>query len=48
MGQIIAGWVKGGLLIAIVPWVFVGMIGLGVGLRALGVKVEDDEKKSDA
>lgn len=48
MGQIIAGWVKGGLLIAVIPWVLVGMIGLGVGLRALGVKVEDDEKQNDS
>lgn len=46
MRQILAGWIKGGLLIAIIPWVCVGMIGLGVGLRALGVKVEDDERKS--
>ncbi len=48
MKQIVTGWIKGGLLIAIVPWVCVGMIGLGLGLRILGVEVVDDEKKSDA
>lgn len=37
----IQNWVKGGLLIALIPCVMMGAIVVGIVFRALGVKVED-------